>query len=187
MFRAVATVISREGPVGLTVGRVAEAVGVTAPALAQRFGSKQGLLAAFAEHEAGRVHEDFGRARRRHPGEPLVAALGALTSFGGSVRTRAELANHLAMLSVELSDGELGRHARTQSRQIRAELTALLEEAASIGRLAPGTDPADVADLLYVTYNGALVTWAIDGRGSLRSWLAAHLQRAVAPLVPARR
>jgi AcrR family transcriptional regulator len=166
---------------------VAEEVGVTAPALAQRFGSKHGLLVAFAAHEASRVHEDFDRARQRHPDDPLPAALAALTSFGGSVRTRAELANHLAMLSVELTDDELGQHARAQSRRIRSELTALLSEAATTGRLVPGTDPAAVADLLYVTYNGALVTWAIDGRGSLRTWLAAHLQRAVAPLVPARR
>jgi hypothetical protein len=47
---------------------------------------------------------------------------------------------------------------------------ALVSEAVEVGEVQDAT-PDVLADTLYVTYNGALVSWAIDGHGSLtRGW-----------------
>ena len=37
-----------------------------------------------------------------------------------------------------------------------------------------------IADSIYTVYNGALVGWAIDGKGSLSRWLSTRLDRVLA-------
>jgi AcrR family transcriptional regulator len=181
VFAAVAAVVSRDGPPGMTLGAIAEEVGVTGPALTQRFGSKRGLLVAFAEHESTDVGPVFARARRRDRSSVDVA-IAALVSLSGSIRTRRELANHLALLHLDLTDDELGRIAAEQSRAIRAELVSVMSEAAMAGEVdETGVSADELADLLYTTYNGAMITWAIDGTGSLERWTDRRLRAVVAP------
>lgn len=165
----------------MTLGAIADEAGVTGPALTQRFGSKHGLLVAFSEHESADVAPTFERVRRRHA-SPLDAAIAALAALSGPIRTRRELANNLALLHLDLTDDELGRYAAQQSRAIRSELVTLMNEAADVGDLdAPGVSANDLADLLYTTYSGAMITWAIDGNGSLKRWLDQRLQTVIAP------
>src|ERR1700742_3834529 len=179
IFAAVAAVVTALGPAGLTLHAVAEHVGLSAPALTQRFGSKRGLLVAFASREAGGMGERFAAARSSHP-EPLAALIAVLSSLPGPRTTREGVANNLAFLQLDLTDAELRTHAISQSRALRAEIAALLTEAIERGDLAPDT-PATVADDLYAVYCGATLTWAIDGKGGLRRWLAAHVDRALDP------
>lgn len=151
IFEAVTAVISDVGPKGLTLAAVAKRVGLTASALTQRFGSKHGLLVAFATREAANVAGIFAKA------------------------------NNLAFLQLDLTDPELRPHAVTQSRALRAEITTLLTEAIEYGLLAPTTSPETLAADLYATYCGAMLTWAIDGTGPLPDWLTQHLERTLAP------
>src|SRR5919202_3700704 len=60
---AAARVISRLGPSRFTLADVAREAGLAPATLLQRFGSKQGLLRAFASQAAGRAAEAFAGAR----------------------------------------------------------------------------------------------------------------------------
>ena len=181
VFAAVAAVVSRDGPPGMTLGAIAKEAGVTGPALTQRFGSKRGLLIAFAEHESADVAPTFARVRRGGRSS-ADAAVAGLLKLAGSIRTQRELANNLALLHLDLTDDELGRFAAAQSRSIRAELVSLMSEAAAAGELdRSGATAEELADLLYTTYSGAMITWAIDGRGSLRGWIERRLLAVLAP------
>ena len=51
VFAAFDAAIAEHGPNGVTLGLVAQRLGVTAPALMRRFGSKQGLFAAFMKQQ----------------------------------------------------------------------------------------------------------------------------------------
>lgn len=184
IFDAVTEVIRRDGPLKLTLGAVAELVGVSAPALAQRFGSKRSLLVAYAEAQSGGVDELFAKARAsRH--DPVEALRAALVRFGASAGSREELANSLAFLHLDLTDPELGEHAVAQSRAIRRHLETLLGEALA-QELVEGVSAVDLADILYTIYNGSLITWALDGEGSLRRWIETRLDRALAPYLSRR-
>lgn len=180
IFEAVATVVTETGPSGLTLAAVATRVGVSAPALTQRFGSKHGLLVAFAAREATDVADLFAAARAAHP-DPLTALRLTLASLPGPITTPEGLANNLAFLQMDLTDPELRTHAVTQSRAIRSEIAALVAEAVDVGQIAPATSPEALAADLYATYSGAMVTWAIDGSGELTDWLSEHLDRTLAP------
>jgi AcrR family transcriptional regulator len=67
IFEAVTVVVSEVGPTGLTLAAVADRVGLSAPALTQRFGSKRNLLLAYAGAAAGGVDDLFARVRRSSP------------------------------------------------------------------------------------------------------------------------
>lgn len=180
IFEAVAAVVTAVGPTGLTLAAVAARVGLSPPALTQRFGSKHGLLVAFATREATDIAATFSAARAAHP-DPLTALVEALAGLPCGITTPEGLAHNLAFLQMDLTDPELRTHAVAQSRQLRAEIAALATEAVQAGQLAAATPPETLAADLYATYCGAMLTWAVDGSGELTGWLRAHLGRTVAP------
>jgi AcrR family transcriptional regulator len=171
-------VVGEVGPSGLTLAAVAERVGLSAPALTQRFGSKRNLLLAHAEAAAGGIDDLFERVRRASP-SPVAALRAALIEFNSGVVSRDAFANHLAYLHLDLTDPELGAHAARQSRLLRRSIARLIGEAIDTGEML-ATDPVELADTIYTVYNGALIGWAIDGKGSLARWLSTRLDRVLA-------
>jgi len=180
IFEAMAAVVTASGPAQLTLAAVAGRVGLSAPALAQRFGSKQGLLAAFAAREAGAVAGTLAAARAGGT-DPVQALVAVLAALPGAVTTRDGLANNLAFLQMDLTDPELRPHAVAHSRALRDGIAALVTDAIQAGLLAADTIPETLAADLWAAYCGAMVTWAIDGTGTLPDWIAAHLDRILAP------
>ncbi len=180
IFQAVAAVVTASGPSGLTLAAVAGRVGLSAPALAQRFGSKQGLLVAFEAREVTAVADALAAAQAGGA-DPVRALVTVLSALPGAVTTRDGLANNLAFLQMDLTDPELRPHAVAHSRALRDGIAALATDAVRAGLLAAGTLPETLAADLWAVYCGAMVTWAIDGTGTLPDWIAAHLERILAP------
>ena len=134
IFEAVKAVVTEVGPPGLTLAAVADRVGLSAPALTQRFGSKRSLLLAYAEAAATGVDDRFTRARCNSP-TALSALRAALLELTAGIDSRDALANHLAFLHLDLTDPELGAYAAKQSRLLRRAITRLLEEAITTGEI----------------------------------------------------
>ena len=176
---ATLTAIGKHGPARLTLARVAEEAGVSPAALVQRFGSKAALLAAVGDGGADDAAAAFDEAIERSS-SALAALTGALAGFAGDIHTRIELANHMAMLQLDLTDPQL--HARTveQSRLVRRRITDLLERAVAAGELVHDT-PDELTAIVYTAYNGALITWAIDGTADLHDWIRAQVDAVIRP------
>ena len=183
IFDAVRAVVTDVGPAGLTLAAVADRVGISAPALTQRFGSKRSLLLAYDEAAATGIDDVFNRVRSRSP-TALSALRAALLELTAGIESRAAIANHLAFLYLDLTDPDFGAHAATQSQLLRQAITQLLHEAINNHDINP-TNAGELADTIYTVYNGALVTWAIDGTGSLTRWLSERLDRVLAHHQPA--
>jgi AcrR family transcriptional regulator len=183
IFDAVRAVVTDVGPAGLTLAAVADRVGLSAPALTQRFGSKRNLLLAYNEAAATGIDDVFNRVRCTSP-TALSALRATLLKLTAGIDSRHAIANHLAFLHLDLTDPDLGAHAANQSRLLRRAITQLLDEAIMDGEINP-TAAAELADTVYTVYNGALVSWAIDGTGSLARWLSDRLDRVLAYHQPA--
>ena len=97
--------------------------------------------------------------------------------------TRETLANNLAFLQMDLTDPDLRVQAVAQSRELRHRVRLLLADATEAGELVPVDAPA-LARQVVTTYNGALVTWAVDGRGSLKAWMRRSLDATLDPYRP---
>ena len=172
IFAATASLVARHGPGQLTVAAVAEEAGMAASSLMQRFGSKRDLLLAFASKAADAVTALFDRERARHP-RPLDALQAALLAMAAHSRTRKEMANNLAFLQMDLSDPEFGKHAAAHGRAVRAEIERLLRDAGMT------RDAAARARDVQVVFNGALITWAIHGEGTLAEAVKGALRIAL--------
>jgi AcrR family transcriptional regulator len=174
VLAAAARVVGERGPGRLTLAAVGLACGLSPATILQRFGSKRGLLLALAAYGRDDVAAVFHAARDREP-SPRAAIVEALCSLARNVSTPGELANHLAFLQLDLVDPQLGGLARDHARAIGRELASLVEAAARAEELA-GPDPVAAARALQVTYNGSLVSWAIDPDGSLEQRLRSDVE-----------
>jgi AcrR family transcriptional regulator len=183
ILAATARAISRAGPARVTLADVAAEVGLAPATLVQRFGSKRGLLLAFAARAPAGVAAGFAAARAAHD-SPLAALLADPFGATGPIGSPDELANHLAFLALELTDPDFHQHTVAHARATREEIRRLLDEAVQAGELMP-CDTARLAEAVQVTYNGALITWAIFRRGRLATWLRRQLTYTLEPYRPA--
>lgn len=178
VLSAAAEVINRIGPGRLTLQSVADEVGLSAPTLVQRFGSKRGLLLAMGEQAASGWRVVFDTARDR-TGSPLEALTEALTALTEHVRSPEAMANNVAFLQMDLSDPEFHARAADSLRGMRALVNELLDEAVAAGEIARGADTAALATSVLNAYNGALISWAILREGELADWLGRELARVL--------
>src|SRR6266545_6716652 len=85
LLTATHRVVSRLGP-NLTLADVAREAGVSPATLVQRFGSKRGLLLAFAASGSEGLGEEFRRIRSRHR-SPLAAIYEVATCMAAMADT----------------------------------------------------------------------------------------------------
>ena len=174
---AVTHVIGEVGPGGLTLALVAREVGLSPATLVQRFGSKRSLLLAVAARgSAGAALDEHATAGR----PPLAALVNGLVARATGTGTPEALANHLAFLQMDLADPEFHALALDDAMRVRERIEALLRRATAAGELE-GADPAELARSLQVTFNGALVSWAIERDGALSDYLRRELEARLAP------
>jgi AcrR family transcriptional regulator len=175
IFDAVAATINEHGPAGATMNRMAGRLGMTGPALGHRFGDKRGLMLAFARRQPSAIDDIFDR-QRQLDGHPHEVIVGAYTELVSTTTTKQALANNLAMLHLDLTDPDFGEHAALHAQSLKRQTAELIAEAQPA---LPAHDAHQIALDIYTTWNGALITWAIDGTGPLDTWIETHIRRAL--------
>lgn len=174
--------IALHGPAQLTLAHIAGEIGVVPAALVQRFASKRGLLLAVAERSTGRVPGIFEEATAAND-SPIGALHRALARFVAGIDSPETLANSLAFLQLDLVDPDLKQLAVTQAREMRAHIRLLLQAATFAGELVRH-DHGRLAQAVYTTYSGSLITWAIDGNRPLPDWLQLDIDTLLTPYRP---
>jgi AcrR family transcriptional regulator len=172
--------IGKHGPARLTLAHVAAEVGLSPATLLQRFGSKAALLSAVTGGSTAYAEKAFDEVTAGAE-SPLAAVTDALTGFSRAITTREELANHLAMLQLDVADPNLRVQAADQAAAVRRRIAALLARATLQAELVDGTDPSGLAETVYTAYNGALITWALYGEGELHAWLRKRIHAVLEP------
>jgi AcrR family transcriptional regulator len=180
IFAATHRAVSRLGPVRLTLAEVAAEAGVSAATLVQRFGSKRGLLLAFASHGSDEI-PTMASIRAAHP-SPLAALRAVADCMTGMAPSPEVLANHLAFLQIDLVDPDFHALALKQARWMRGEIKALLDDAVKQKELA-GCDTTRLALAVAAVMNGSLLAWAVDREGTVRDRMQADLDALLQPRV----
>lgn len=181
LLTATAAVIERVGP-GFTLAQVAGEAGVAVGSVAQRFGSKAGLLRALSEAgsvqavERMRSAADAAESAESAVAAALLAVFAQLDAAGDSAAGNSRVVNHLAQLGTDLADAELRGLLGLHYAALREELSRLLRAAARDGWSGP--DPDVAARVLLAAVNGAALDWSLRsgdtaaGRAVLSEWLA---------------
>ncbi|MEO6235637.1 MAG: TetR/AcrR family transcriptional regulator [Vicinamibacterales bacterium] len=180
LISATLRIMSRLGPVKLTLAAIAKEAGVTAATLVQRFGSKRALMLKLSADAAQSAGACFDMVRAAHPDSPLDAIFAAGTAMTQSMGTPEELANSLAFLQIDISDPEFHQHTMEMSRKHLAGYKALLKEAIAAGELKP-LDTARMARAINAMSGGSLIAWAILREGTAEKWVRRDLETLLAP------
>src|SRR4029453_18482115 len=133
LINATIRVMSRLGPVKLTLAEVAKEAGVTAATLVQRFGSKRAMMLKISADAAATMEGCFDMVRTAHPASPLEALIAAATGLTQHAQSPEELANSLAFLQIDITDPEFYVHTLEMSRKNLAGYRAPLKDAIAAG------------------------------------------------------
>lgn len=181
VFAAFDASIADFGPNGVTLALVAQRLGVTAPALMRRFGSKQGLFAAFMQHELAAQPDMLRGLRERHP-DPLESVLALSGETHQYSMNRKAYLRHLASFFLQLADEEalvpvIAEWFAGERRWIAERLA----EALNLRTLKAGTPVHDLARTLQAALHGARLQWATGGEGAEGAWSRRELDAVLAP------
>jgi AcrR family transcriptional regulator len=183
LLAAAHRVVMRLGP-NLTLADVAKEAHVSAATLVQRFGSKRGLLLAFAASGSSGLSEEFARIRRASK-SALAAVYGVADCMAAMAQTPEMLANSVAFLQLDLSDPEFHKHAHAHSRDMQLSIKALLDEAVTEGDLVC-RDTARLARAVQTMMGGSLLQWAIDRDGKVNDRVRGDLETLLKSWTPSR-
>ncbi|MDU0293196.1 TetR/AcrR family transcriptional regulator [Saccharothrix longispora] len=165
LLTAATEVIGLRGP-GFTIAEVAARAGVSVGTVAQRFGSKSGLLQALTrqttEHVVRRMHEAAEGL------DPLAGLRAALLTWLDGMSDPAEAQNHLAQLGVDLIDPEL-RALLARLYEVTGETVLELTRRVDLPR---GPGPERAARVLTGLVYGVSMDWSVRPRGALADRLA---------------
>jgi AcrR family transcriptional regulator len=179
ILMATHSAVTRLGPARLTLADVAREAGISPATIVQRFGSKRGLLLAFAAAGSTSLTDEF--ARMRAASRSALAAVYAVADCMAAMAVSPEaLSNSLAFLQIDLVDPEFHKYALAHSRNMRAGIKALLDEACAAGELLR-CDTARLARAVQVVIGGALLQWAIDRDGKVADRLHEDLDTLLKP------
>lgn len=178
IIEAATAVLYQEGPADLTLQKVAQVVGVTAPALVQRFGSKRSLLLAVAEAKAEGLRFSAADVSERQ----LDVLLRNLLDYARPLSNPHAMANHLAFLSINLADAEFRGHAVKHNQRMRYAMTRALQEAQEDGEVNTLLKPSELAALLQTIFWGLLLEWGFQIEDmTLEQHLERNLKRFLLP------
>jgi AcrR family transcriptional regulator len=186
IFAATHRATMRLAPSELTLAAIAAEAGVTAGAIAQRFGSKRALLLALARAAAQSTGDFIGQLRESNK-SPLAAVGAYAECMAGLAQSPAALARNLAYLQIDLADPDFRAQLSVQAKLTRAGLRGLLEAAIAAGELKRGTDVAALARTVEAIISGSLMTWAFYHEGPADRWIREDVNAVLAPYLKANR
>jgi AcrR family transcriptional regulator len=157
LLGALAQVIAMRGP-AFTVADVAAEAGVSVGTVAQRFGSKHGLLVALSQAAIDQIPARIRSAE---------TVLDALVNVYKDLDDPATVAHNLSMLANDLADPQL--------RLLLGRLYSVLaDELGELVRGLPGAPP-QAARLLVSLANGTAIDWSVRPEGRLVDRLTADI------------
>jgi AcrR family transcriptional regulator len=175
VLAAALKIVHERGPEALTFATLAQASGLSASTLVQRFKGKAELMQATLLHAWDRLDAKTARLAAAAPktADGAIRLLVALSGDYGGIEAYAE---GLLVLREDLRDPVL----RARGAAWKAVLSRALDDCfAAVPEAPPG-----IGLLLAAQWQGALLWWSFDPRGTLQAYVADALQRFVAAVAP---
>lgn len=166
-------VMRRAGPEGLTFASLADASGLSAAALVQRFSSKAGLKQRALLRAWDMLDERTARLAAETPRSPegAVKLLAGLSADYGGIESYAE---GLLILREDLRDPQL----RARGAAWKKDLCRILDDCFAGAAKAP----EGIGLLMATQWQGALLWWSFEPSEDLPQYVSRSLDRFLAAL-----
>lgn len=169
MLDAALAVLNRVGPNRFTLSSAADEIGMTRPALIQRFGRREDLIRALSTRQVAltRTWLDQMPVERSEPG--LRSCLAAMVT---AISTGEGFAAHIALAALESEDPALAAMARDRFALLRNAISARVPRGLRLR-------PREAAALLHAVIAGAILQWATERGRSLSGHVQARVDQTL--------
>jgi AcrR family transcriptional regulator len=177
VLKAAHRLIHEEGPEALTFARMAQACGLSAATLVQRFKNKAGLIQSTLLQAWDGLDEKTARLAATMPKTPAGAIrllVGLSRNYGGI----ESYANGLLVLREDIRDPALRARGAAWKRALSRALDDCFSQ---VPHAPPG-----IGLLMATQWQGSLLWWSFDPRGKVERYVEDSLKRFVAAIVTAR-
>jgi AcrR family transcriptional regulator len=166
IYMAGLQVLAEHGSDGITLGRVAQILGVTPAAVRQRFGSKRGLLVEMSRRRIEQTERRFSAARAAFS-SPLEALQAAFVWELDQIAEPQQIANAFSAYTDNIGDAEMRAAFATELAAMERHIGELLAEAVECGEFRGPVTPGLVSTVLAAV-EGTMLIWAIAPRGDVK-------------------
>ncbi|MEP2531877.1 TetR/AcrR family transcriptional regulator [Shimia sp.] len=151
------------GPDRVTTQALADAVGLSQPAIFRHFPTKPDIWLAVGQTIARRMEMQAAP----EPGNDPLAVLEALVArYLGQIMQTPAIPAILFSRELHVENEALRRHFETVMTGRRKMFEALIREAQSQGQVEEGSDKAaDLAALVLASIQGLAMRWSLEARG----------------------
>ncbi|MFT4151095.1 MAG: TetR/AcrR family transcriptional regulator [Paracoccaceae bacterium] len=175
ILSAAQTVLLRQGPGGFTLSDAATEVGMSRPALIQRFGNRESLMQAIATREVEQTRDWLASLPGGRGIAPLWSFLKAAVRSMGPGQG-AQFDARIALAAVEASDPHLAASGAERHRMVQQAIAE---------RLPEGTrDPMGLSLAIHGLMAGAVLQWLVTRDTPLRDVVLVRLGDLMGRLWP---
>jgi len=178
VLKAAYALVHRHGPDALTFSTLAQACGLSASTLVQRFKSKADLVRSTLSYAWDGLDEKTAAFSAKVPKTP-AGAVQLLTMLSKDYGEIEAYADALLILREDLRDPAL----RARGAKWKAVLTRALEECFAA---VPGA-PRGIGLLMAAQWQGSVLWWSFDPKGRIENYVEDNLESFVSAIVGARR
>jgi AcrR family transcriptional regulator len=177
VLKAAYALVHRRGPDALTFSTLAQACGLSASTLVQRFKSKADLIRSTLSYAWDGLDEKTAAISAKVPKTPdgAVQLLTQLSRDYGEIEAYADA---LLILREDLRDPAL----RARGATWKAVLTRALEDCFA----AEPHAPQGIGLLMAAQWQGSVLWWSFDPKGRVEQYVEDNLAKFVAAIVGAR-
>ena len=177
VLKAAYALVHRDGPDALTFATLAQACGLSASTLVQRFKSKADLVRSTLSYAWDGLDEKTAAFSAKVPKTPAgaVQLLTLLSKDYGEIEAYADA---LLILREDLRDPAL----RARGAKWKAVLTKALEDSFASTPHAP----RGIGLLMAAQWQGSVLWWSFDPKGRVEDYVEDNLEHFVAAIVGTR-
>ncbi|MBN0042269.1 TetR/AcrR family transcriptional regulator [Cellulosimicrobium cellulans] len=171
--------VQRIGPERFTLAAAGKQTGLSPSTLVQRFGSKRALLLAADRWAVERWVGGMDAVPETGPA--LDRLIAGMMYTVDPETTAEEMANSVSLLQIGLADSEFHASTKDGAVRLRTKILERLREAAANAEIKPDVDLDGLAELIEITYHGAMIRWAVHRDGQLVRSMEAAFTRLLRP------
>ena len=150
------------GPDRVTTQQLADAIGISQPAIFRHFPTKSDIWLAVGEMMARRMAI---QQMDSDTGDPLAELHALISRHLGQIVQTPALPAILFSRELHAENEPLRRHFETVMANRRAGFSGLIRRAQVTGQLGAKTDADDIAALILATIQGLATRWSLENRG----------------------
>ncbi len=167
-------VLMTEGPSSFTLGKAAQAAGVSAATYIKRFGSKERLFLRLSQRWVASLDDELTQAVQGVTSPLQRLRITALHNYH-DLDNPVTASKQLAALAIDLQNDEMRGWLHVGWGHVRRHLQRHARECVAAGELVGAPPAAQLARIVMTAMEGGCLVWSVHPEGSLVARLSSDL------------